>query len=107
MLCSENFTTRQLQAANWDPYRASTGIVYIDEVDKISRRGGGIGADGTRDVGGEGVQQSLLRIMEGSVVGIQAKGSPPEGSGPPRPGSRGASMVNREMLPLGYMESPP
>jgi len=69
---------RLLQAADWDPYRASTGIVYIDEVDKIGRKSGSGGPEGTRDVGGEGVQQALLRMMEGSVVSVQAKGAPPE-----------------------------
>lgn len=68
---------RLLQAANYDPYRASMGIVYIDEVDKIARRSGS-GADGTRDIGGEGVQQALLRMIEGSVVSVQAKGAPVE-----------------------------
>ncbi|KAF9534918.1 P-loop containing nucleoside triphosphate hydrolase protein [Crepidotus variabilis] len=66
---------RLLQAANYDPLRASTGIVYIDEVDKIARRSSS-GAEGSRDVGGEGVQQALLRILEGSVVTVQAKGGP-------------------------------
>ncbi|KAH7887973.1 P-loop containing nucleoside triphosphate hydrolase protein [Phlebopus sp. FC_14] len=65
----------QLQAANWDPVRASTGIVYIDEVDKIARKSGGTGIEGSRDVGGEGVQQALLRMMEGSVVTVQGKSS--------------------------------
>lgn len=67
---------RLLQAANWDTYRASMGIVYIDEVDKIARKMGSGGIEGTRDVGGEGVQQALLRMMEGSVVTVPAKGSP-------------------------------
>jgi len=64
---------RLLQAANYDPHRASMGIVYIDEVDKIARKSGGTGIEGSRDVGGEGVQQALLRMMEGSVVTVQGK----------------------------------
>ncbi|KDQ64666.1 hypothetical protein JAAARDRAFT_28304 [Jaapia argillacea MUCL 33604] len=79
---------RLLQAANWDPYRASMGIVYIDEVDKITRKSGSGGPEGTRDVGGEGVQQALLRMMEGSVVTIQSKGGAIEGPGAATPDSR-------------------
>ncbi|KAH9938610.1 P-loop containing nucleoside triphosphate hydrolase protein [Fomitopsis serialis] len=67
---------RLLQAANWDPFRASMGIVYIDEIDKVARKVGSGGLEGSRDVGGEGVQQALLRMMEGSTVTVQAKGSP-------------------------------
>ncbi|KIJ19981.1 hypothetical protein PAXINDRAFT_174520 [Paxillus involutus ATCC 200175] len=89
---------RLIQAANWDPVRASTGIVYIDEVDKIARKSGGTGTEGSRDVGGEGVQQALLRMMEGSVVTVQGKSPgalepPPSAAGEARsrPGARGQS----------------
>jgi len=71
---------RLLQAAQWDVHRASTGIVYIDEVDKIARRGVGFAIEGSRDVGGEGVQQALLRMMEGGVITIHTKGSGNDGS---------------------------
>ncbi|KAG1874686.1 P-loop containing nucleoside triphosphate hydrolase protein [Suillus subalutaceus] len=76
---------RLLQAANWDSYRASTGIVYIDEVDKIARKSSST-TESSRDVGGEGVQQALLRMMEGSVVTVQGKPSSLE---PPAPTARG------------------
>jgi len=91
---------RLLQAANWDPFRASTGIVYIDEVDKIARKSSGGGIEGSRDVGGEGVQQALLRMMEGSIVAVPAKGSAVEGPGsPPTKGRSRPSQQNANLGP--------
>ncbi len=68
----ENILTRLLQAADNDVKKAEQGIVFIDEVDKIARLGENRSI--TRDVSGEGVQQALLKIIEGSVVNISPKG---------------------------------
>jgi len=68
----ENILTKLLQAADGDVQRAEQGIVFIDEVDKVARMGENRSI--TRDVSGEGVQQALLKIIEGSIVNIPPKG---------------------------------
>ncbi len=68
----ENILVGLLQAADYDVSRAEKGIIYLDEVDKIARKGAGPSA--ARDVSGEGVQQALLKILEGTVASIPPKG---------------------------------
>jgi hypothetical protein len=105
----ENVLVRLLQAADYNIERAERGIVFIDEIDKIATRSAGSSI--TRDVSGEGVQQGLLKLLEGSLVGVPPKGGRKHPEQPllyvnTKPGSTNLSSILISKCKCGPVEFP-
>ena len=86
----ENILTRLLQVSNYDVEKAKRGIVFIDEIDKVARKSDN--ASITRDVSGEGVQQAMLKLLEGTIVNV-----PPQG-GRKHPDQKMISLDTKDIL---------